>query len=257
MMSMIKSGEYFIMDIGNGLYIPLRSVSSDTIRIDYSPAYENNLLPLQPNYLTSILSGYSQSYIKKFSFKMAQVTAEGTVFPDMFNMLLKNGIIKNDEIFEVGLGIEPSPLRVFYEYPESVRHGEYSTTNNIIWGDTYDIFDFGYIDGFMNPPDNITKYIYFIPNQNPNFHLFNPTSNPITPYFSIFVNKIKVTVPTVGVIMKMLSGQPVNGINTAPFIRVPPRNQYLVWNAGVLNVSNGIPLNASESQIINSLGASQ
>lgn len=254
---MIGTGNYFILDIGNDLYIPLRATTADLITVDYSPAYENSVKPLAPNYITTTLNNYSQYYIKKFSFKMAQITAQGTVAPDLFNMILKNGIITQNEIFEVGLGIEPSPLRVFWEYPVDSRHGEYSVDNQIIWGDTYDVFDFGYVDGFMNPPDNITKFFYFIPNLNPNFHLYNPTANPITPYFSLKVNKIKVSVPTMGIIMKMFSGQPVNGLDVAKIYRVPPRNSSIVWAAGTLGVTNGVPLDASQTEIAKTLGVSQ
>ena len=254
---MIKTGDYFILDIGNDLYIPLRATIADPITVDYSPAYENSVKPLAPNYITTTLNSYSQHYLKKFSFKMAQITAQGTVAPDLFNMNLKNGIIKENEIFEVGLGIEPSPLRVFLEYPVDSRHGEYSVDNQIIWGDTYDVFDFGYVDGFMNPSNDITKFYYFIPNQNPNFHLLNPTSNPITPYFSLKVNKVKVSVPSMGIIMKMFSGQSVNGLEVANIYRVPPRNSSITWAAGTLGVTNGVPLNASQNEIASALGVTQ
>lgn len=254
---MIKTGQYFILDIGNDLYIPLRATVADEITVDYSPAYENSVKPLAPNYMTTNLNAYSQSYLKKFSFKMAQITAQGTVAPDLFNFTLSNGIIKNNEIFEVGIGIEPSPLRVFLEYPVDSRHGEYSTTNQIIWGDTYDVFDFGYVDGFQNPTDNITKFFYFIPNQNPNFHLYNPTSNPITPYFSLKVNKIKVSVPSMGIIVKMFSGQSVNGLEVANIYRIPPRNSSIIWSAGTLGVTNGVPLDASQAEITKTLGVAQ
>lgn len=259
MIGKINSGQYFILDIGGGKYIPLRAVRQSEVRVDYSPAYENNTAPLAPTYLSSPPTGYSANYIKRFSFKMAQVTPQGVSAPDLFNMSVAANIVQNDEIFEVGIGIAPSPLRLFYEYPQNVEHGEYSPASgaDIVWGSTYGVYDFGYIDGFINPLDNPSKFIYFVPNISPNFLLYNPTSAPLTPYFDLYVNRVKVQVPPMSIILKMFSGQPVNGIDVAPIYQVSARESPIVWSQGALGVSDGVSLYASQSEIQSKLGVIQ
>ncbi len=96
----------------------------------------------------------------------------------------------NTELMAISIGVAPTELRVYYEYPKGSK---VNTFGNFTWSDT--IPQFGFVNGFETPFLNPTDKLEFLllPQTDVAFDVYNNTNSTVYPVFNLTISTFTYT----------------------------------------------------------------
>lgn len=132
-----------------------------------------------------------------------------------------------DMIYQVFMGISPSPLKRYLHYPvESIR-GNLDETNN------YTKSDFGFIDGFESSFNDLSPSteVWIPKDMKVGFAWHNPTNRTIRAMLNLMIVRYRVkVVRDPDLIHRILTGRKECRIATVGGVAVTPYNTRSVWD---------------------------
>ena len=187
----LKANDFVLLNTNKNDYFVLRVIDArDPVTIDYYPQTEiNGFLPLNA-FGSPAVSGRFNSYVvDSEQFGMEDFVNINNIF-DANTM----GYDKENILLEIGVGISPSPLRLFRYFPSQTPLGNYLTGKQIHWGGRQQNYNIGYVDGFASPREHPTSagLFYLPPFGTTLFTMMNPVSVPISPAFKFMINQMIV-----------------------------------------------------------------
>jgi len=92
---------------------------------------------------------------------------------------------KNTELMVIRVGVSPTNLRIYYEYPKGVN---VNTFGNFTWSST--LTQFGFINGFESPFLEPTDKLEFLllPQTDVAFDAYNNTNSTVFPVFNLTIS---------------------------------------------------------------------
>ena len=198
---------------------------------------ENYLLGLSfPSVGSVFFRVNAREYVPFVYDEIGDVAADEWIDSSRLQLAAKNitdvlAIEDCDMIYQMFMGISPSPLKSYLHYPMESMRGNLDETNN------YTKSDFGFVDGFESAFNNISpKSEVWIPkDMKVGWAWHNPTDRTVRAMLNLMIVRYRVSVVRDSdLIHRILTGRKECRIATVGGVDVVPYNVRHIWDISAI-----------------------